>query len=376
MALLIAAAPALAGPTVSVRVEGLADTLVPRTPVAAAAAVAKDGTHSCAADTAAAALEQATTGDWSGAWNPSFSDYGVDAIKGESHPLSPYTGVYWAIYVDGIPASAGICGTSLQQGDELLLAAVHDSDAGGVLSVAGLPATVAPGTATTVTVTRKLTTYDPQTYAPTTTTTPAAGATVAYGGASATADAGGHAALTFAARGPATVRATLAGDIRSAAESTCVTDGADGACGTSIPATPAPAATPDTTPAFGRIAAIGEGQHFAHGSGPRELSGTVDADPSGIAEVRLRLTRRVGTRCEQFDGTAARWVRASRCGTESASFFSIGNARNWSYLLPAKLTRGRYVLDTQTVDGAGNVTRGAQRGTPSQVRNRVVFWVQ
>jgi len=34
------------------------------------------------------------------------------------------------------------------------------------------------------------------------------------------------------------------------------------------------------------------------------------------------------------------------------------------------------VLDTQTVDGAGNVTRGAQRGTPSQVRNRVVFWVQ
>ncbi len=380
--LLIAPALASAGPAVTVRVEGLAGTLVARTVVTTGAAtVTKDGdpAHACAGDSAAGALELATAGSWAGTWDAGFGDYAVSTIAGETYPIgAQYAGIFWAIYVDGESASAGICNTTLAQGDDLLLAAVRDSDPNGVLNISGLPARAAPGGTAVVTVSRSLTTYGgPPDYAPINTTAPAAGATVSYAGTTVSTGADGTATLSFAARGSVAVRATRAGDIRSVTETTCVTDGADGFCDTAPPPTTVPPAAgpPDTTPAFGKIAAIREGQHFARGKGPRELRGTVAADASGLAEVRLRLTRRSGKRCEQFDGTAARWVSTARCGTENGRFFAIGNAAAWSYLLPETLSAGRYVLDTQTVDGAGNVTRGADRGTPGQARNRVVFTV-
>ena len=106
------------------------------------------------------------------------------------------------------------------------------------------------------------------------------------------------------------------------------------------------------------------------------LSGTVAVDASGLKDVLLRITRRSGGRCEAYDGGSERWVRSSPCGTEGGKFFSIGNRADWSYLLPGALTAGRYALDIRTVDGAGNVTRGADRGSdPSKARTRVVFTV-
>ncbi len=65
----------------------------------------------------------------------------------------------------------------------------------------------------------------------------------------------------------------------------------------------------------------------------------------------------------------------TRCGAARAKFHSIGSRASWSYLLPSRLPSGRYVLDTQTLDGAGNVTRGDTRGKPGDPRNRVVFHV-
>ena len=56
-------------------------------------------------------------------------------------------------------------------------------------------------------------------------------------------------------------------------------------------------------------------------------------------------------------------------------FFSIGTSAAWSYRLPQALTKGRYVLDVRTVDGAGNVTHGAERGAADKPRTRVVFFV-
>ena len=50
--------------------------------------------------------------------------------------------------------------------------------------------------------------------------------------------------------------------------------------------------------------------------------------------------------------------------------FSIGDRQDWSYLLPERLGKGRYVLDVIAIDKLGtrdSITRG---------RNRVVFHVR
>ena len=374
--LLVAPALAAAGPTVTVRVEGGTTTLLAPTSVTLGSAADVVGPAKCAGDTAYAALDSATGQNWD---RQAFFMTVLGETRGADYPAPDY----WAEWIGRAGAyisGSGICNDHLQAGDELL---VQADDADPVtfaplyppVLLSGVPARVAPGTPVTVTVTRFP--VDPATFvaAP----APAVGATVSGGDAAVSTDAAGHATLTLSTRGPATIRATL-GLARTVLIPTCATDGADGFCDTAAPpAAAAPpdvsAAAPDTTPALGRIAAIREGQRFARGRGPRELRGTVASDPSGLSDVRLRLTCRRGTRCAQFDGSAARWVTATRCGTEHARFFSIGSAAAWSYLLPDTLTAGRYVLDTQTVDGAGNVTRGADRSTPDRPRNRVVFTV-
>ena len=150
-----------------------------------------------------------------------------------------------------------------------------------------------------------------------------------------------------------------------------MTDGADGYCGTIKPGeTTSPTSPPaaaqsavvDRDVPFGSVASIPEQQHYKRGKAPRELSGAVDGEPSGIKDIRLRLTRRVGKRCERLDPARERWVKAARCGADNSPFFSIGDRTPWSYLLPQALTKGRYVLDVQVADRAGNVRRGNTRG--------------
>ena len=60
--------------------------------------------------------------------------------------------------------------------------------------------------------------------------------------------------------------------------------------------------------------------------------------------------------------------RNSRCGRRVN--FKIGDRADWSYLLPKRLGKGRYVLDAIAVDKAGN------RDTLARGRNRVVFFVR
>ena len=59
-----------------------------------------------------------------------------------------------------------------------------------------------------------------------------------------------------------------------------------------------------------------------------------------------------------------------KCGAANAKFFSIGDRADWSYLLPSKLAKGRYVLDVRATDGTGKADTTLQRG-----RNRIVFTV-
>ena len=234
-----------------------------------------------------------------------------------------------------------------------------------------------------MTVNRSATTYSPPDFLPVNSEEPAKDATVQAGATSATTGADGKATLTLTQRGPVAIRATKAGEVRSATESICVTDGADGYCGTIKPGetTRRPRRRPrrrrlvDRDVPFGSVGSIPEQQHYKRGKAPRELSGAVDGEPSGIKDIRLRLTRRVGKRCERLDSARERWVKAARCGADNSPFFSIGDRAPWSYLLPQALTKGRYVLDVQVADRAGNVRRGNTRGGVREQRNRVVFFV-
>jgi hypothetical protein len=376
----LAPASALAaGPAdVTVRVEGSSDTLLPRSAVhTTTTPVVKDGdpSHSCTGTSVAGALEIGTGGNWSGSWS-SFG-YSVEVIMGESHTFS--SDHYWGEFVNGVPGN-GACADELSAGDEVLFAPEPTDFAAAPDNPMYLQAPTAAqrGTPFNVTVTEKVTTYD-SSFIPHTVTQPVQGAAV--GGA--TTDASGVAAVTLEATGQASLRATHAGNIRTATETVCVHDGDDGTCGTTKPGeTPTPVApcvhdgddgrcgTPDHKATYGFIKSIREHQHFRKGRGPRELKGTSDPDPSGLKDVRLRLTRNDDGRCSTFSGAKLRFAHMKRCGARRGTWFSIGSKADWSYLLPKALGPGRYVLDLRTVDGAGNADTQLAR-----TRNRVVFFV-
>jgi hypothetical protein len=381
-ACLLAAPPALAaGPNVTVRVEGQNATLLaptqvtldPSTPVQLADAT-------CPGDSAAAALDQATAGNWD---RKQFTQ----TILGETHDFS--NSDYWAEWV-GTPAKPyaygqnGICGDLMVDGGTLLMAYDVSTSSPPYITyfpivLQGAPASAQRGNAFTVTVVR----YDDQGNA-----TPLAGATVAGGGTSATTDSAGQASLALPATGTASLQATAPNAVRSPHVSVCVHDGNDGTCGTTAPdgttSSPLPPAagpcvttgddglcgTIDRTPALGQIKSIVEQERFARGKGPRTLAGIVNSDPSGLRAVDLRLTRNDRGRCSTFDGRRERLVRMRRCGAVRGQWFSAGSRTPWSYLLPARLPRGRYVLDVRTTDGAGNEDTKLQR-----TRDRVVFHV-
>ena len=122
-------------------------------------------------------------------------------------------------------------------------------------------------------------------------------------------------------------------------------------CGSNVPGAPGTLGgrTKDTTAPTATIAGLKK--RYAHGRGPRELRGTVSADPSGIKSVRLAISRRKGDRCWTFAGGRERFVR-HRCGGWKS--FKIGDRADWSYLLPKRLGTGRYTIRVVAIDKAGN----------------------
>jgi hypothetical protein len=342
-AALVIATPAFAA-NVTVRVEGTAQTLVPRTAVATSTApVVRDG-HECAGTSALGAVNTATDGDWSGRWFDGLGWF-VDTIKRETH--GSVEAGFWGLWINHTFSDLGLCAAELQEGDELLFSPSN----GPILELANLPATVAPGQTVGAKVMRHAL-ADPNAFPTTTVHEPASGATVTYGGATATTGGDGIAQLTFAGTGPVTVQATAPDSLRSAALTTCVTNGADGACGTSIPAGAVPpATTADTTAPVATISGLRKGKVFSRKRAPRTLRGRVSADPSGIKSVRLSILRRVGDRCWAFDGASEQFERHRCRGSKS---FRIGDRAEWSYLLPRRLPRGRYTIRVAAIDRAGN----------------------
>jgi hypothetical protein len=384
--LLVLLASTAQAATVSVRVSAVGPTSLPRTTVTMPTAGVPEDGHACAATTAGAALDTAAGhANWAAHWDSTYNTHVLDSIYGESHPFGSH--LFWSVYVNGISALSGLCDVTVSQGDYAQFVALCDpydpptdgSPCYGEPLQLKAPATAAPGSTPTFTVTESQTDIKNGV----TTIVPSAGAVISAAGQQATTDTAGHAALTLADRGPVTITATKGTRVDDSAVA-CVSDGADGFCGTTKPGDPpAPPALPcvhngddglcgttDHRSTYGFVKSIREQQRFKHGKGPRQLGGTTDPDPSGLKDVRLRLTRNDRGRCATFDSRKLRFTAMKRCGASRGTWFSAGSRADWTYLLPAALGRGRYVLDVRTVDGAANADTKLDRG-----RNRVVFFV-
>jgi Domain of unknown function (DUF4430) len=377
----LATSSALAA-NVTVEVEGVEQSLAP-TPVTTPASVNKDGTNACPGDTAIGALDVATKGNWSGSY--SYGSYTVETLLGEAHAFG--SGAYWTFYVNGNYANDGACGVHVADGDRILFYAGDDPFTPGQVGydepvLLTAPATATPGVAFMVSAKDATTTFD-NNYVGATSFAPSAGATVTGGTAAATTGADGTAQVTVGA-GPYTL-VLKKGNRAPARVSGCATTGGDGQCGSGLTVRepgflPAPACktnghdgfcgTKDTVPANAKVTAVDEGEKYAKGKGPRQLGGAVEADGSGLADVRLRLTRNDKGKCSTYDGRTEAFKTTKKCGAARGVWCSVGANPSWSYLLPSKLGRGRYVLDVMVVDKAGNKTTRLARGT-----SRVVFTV-
>lgn len=302
----------------------------------------------------------------------------ITSINGQNVAFDSSTGKFLAEYENEAFANFGACGDDAQTGDRALFAYGDGSET--LLRLSG-PSSATIGVPFSVTVTNAAS------------SAPLSGATV--GGATSGAD--GQATVTANTCGTQTLKAERPASIRSNALRVAV-GGCDGGGGST---TPTPTATPEPTPGADAggspeppvvtpvdlrapralVGAIRDGQTFARGKGPRELRGTIGElattrplrltpDVSGVREVKLRLTRRDGRRCQYFSGRSERF-RGARCGADRSPFFAIGSNANWRYLLPSRLPRGRYVLDVKATDRAGNSDPAVRRGS-----NRVVFVVR
>jgi hypothetical protein len=360
LVVLVAAPGALAAHVV-VRVEGTPDTLLPLTQTTTTTGTfTKDGSaaHSCSRNSATGALEAATGGNWAGRW-ASFGDYEIQTIRGETHKsdAGDAAGTYWSFWLNYKFSSTGGCGTPMQDGDDVLF---FPSCFGTgcdreptPLRIAGIPASAAQGQVFGVRVVQYGVTFDSD-FNATTTMAPAAGATVTAGGASFTAGADGIAHVRVDSQGVAGVRATKDGFVRSATEPVCVN------CGTTPPPG-SPGAADTKGPAT--TLTIKNGKVFTRKKAPRTLKGRVASDPSGLSAVKIRLLRKVGKKCAFFSGGRERWRKTHLCW--HGSYFKIGDRASWSYLLPKRLGKGRYILEAYGIDGVLN------RGPIKRVKFRV-----
>jgi hypothetical protein len=195
---------------------------------------------------------------------------------------------------------------------------------------------------------------------------PAAGATITGAVTTVSTNSTGHATVSFSGQGMFTLGVSAPESVRTEAN-VCVHVANDGHCGT-----PRTTNTVNTTninqtnthttivpqPQAGVASVVGikNGHVYSRRAAPRLLRGTVLVPAGGLLrKVQISLKRRYRGRCFYFSGSRARFVRI-RCG-KAAPFFSVGTQSSFSYLLPARLPKGRYTYEIEAVDGAGNTTK-------------------
>jgi hypothetical protein len=389
--LLLLSASASASIAVNLRIEGSAQTLF-EGPISTAGVVeppgistsSSGGAHPCdvkdngsnggfgtAAATPTTALYDAVLARglaFDASWSSSFNDFFVSQVGSDINGGAPEF-PSWGYAVNYTTAGVGGCQFQLAPGSEVLWA-YNYFNLTHLLNLSG-PTVANVGGPVVVHVS------DGQTGEPIsgaalgevsggiTTTIPSSPKT----------DANGNATIVLGHAGTLTLKATRSDAVRSNGLVVCVHNGADGSCGTTPAGGGSPASTGAQTPTHvtpsvvAKVAGVRNGRVYRRRFAPRILAGVIElAGGDTVRQVRIRLERRHAGHCFGFNGSSARFVRLRRCG--AASFFSVGGALSFSYLLPSRLSAGRYVYDIQAVDGTGHPTR-----VLSGV-SRVVFYVR
>lgn len=372
LAVLATASTALAAPvSVNLRVEG--STTPFEGPIATAAKTIDhdgsgpqpcDGTNAgynpSPGPTATGALDDASlTGGftWAGSWNSGYQDFFVTRIGQDDTP-GDFSRT-WALLINWKFAPEGGCHMQVQNGDDVLWAFTNYAEP--FLQLSGVPVRAATGESVPVTVEQN----DGNGAR-----TPAVGANVA----GTTTDAAGHASVSFADAGNYKLKAERSGSIRSNAATVCVYVPGSGDCGTDKAPDSSPTSTPtetpqpivapavkDTTAPTVSVSSVQPNKKYKRG--PRLISGSVE-DTGGIQQVFLRLRSTDGgnltaaSRCRWFSDKRGvfthRTVPCSR-----ARYFRIGSNAKFSYLLPSRLGKGKYVLDVKVLDRSYNAGRDA-----------------
>jgi len=371
--LLASAATAGSPATVTVRVVGLTGTtLLPQTQVTTTTTpIDSDGEPAdlCSGTSAGGALYDATRGNWVVKYDGAELGYEIDGIQGLNFPpFSSTPDAYWSFWVNDASEEVGACGQELAAGDNVVFFAQCDGlgtdcptskTAPEHFLTETAPSTAQLGAPVTVTIGSLNTgTGKAESSIP-------GGVTVSAGSLSAAANAQGVATLSFPAAGTYTIQASAPDSVPSDPHTVCVHNGEDGTCGTTLPACPAATSgcevpvlkgpphqpsLPDVTRAGGVL----DGHVYPRRGAPRILQGSVEVGTGNtLREVRIALERRARGRCFAFSGRRGAFVHAS---CRKPRFFDVADTTSFSYLLPARLPRGRYVYDIEAVSDAGDVT--------------------
>jgi hypothetical protein len=382
---LLFASSALAGEPASgtVRVEGgEGQTLLPQTVVQTTTTPVPVEGGTCPGTSVGGALYDAVHGNWKAIESPE----GVEilGIDGVDLPRFGSSEIYafWEIWLNDVPATAGGCGVEMTPGQDV----VYELQCFGIGTYCASSESAPEHFLTSTAPTRSIVDVDEPVSVTigsiSTSTNKAepslpAGVLVTAGSTSQTPGAGGVSTFTFTTPGIYTLQARGPSSVPSDPFTVCVHNGEDGNCGTTGPG--GTTATGSTGVAGFKESSIYRGAYalvpkpsvplnadrYTLAQAPRLLSGTI-LSHSAVTSVKLELRRSYRGRCSAFDGTRARFVH-ERCGVGTA--FTVPAAASYSYLLPATLPKGRYVLDVLAADAVGNRTTLA-RGT-----SRIVFYV-
>ncbi|HEX4345019.1 MAG TPA: hypothetical protein VHZ31_05610 [Solirubrobacteraceae bacterium] len=375
--LAVCAANAFASPvTATIRVEGLAGTVIPTTTLATDArpivatccdvvgppAVTNVGVaHAFLVPSALTLLADAADANHLAlgcTWSATYDDCFVDGFP-DAFPTTSTD--YWRLVVNGKDSPTGFGGTALHDGDRVdVIATDYTQNEPPLITLAPSKAAIADGSAFTV----QVTSLDTSGFG---VTGPGAGAVVSYGTQQATAGADG--AVTFVATGSGftSLSATLAGATPSQVTSICAYGADPTVCSLPAPAVPAmPAAAvatvaPVTPVAAASLATADRIAPSSRFSAPlafgkvksvKRLVGVTAPDRSDIASVSYALAKRVGTLC-RFRKANGSLAAAGSCS--KAIWLPATGRAFWHVTFTKALAPGRWRAFSRATDGAGNV---------------------
>jgi hypothetical protein len=408
------------------RIETTAGSLVPaqtiNLPTTDVAPAGAPAGHTCRGDSIVGAVAAATGGDWDGTWSDQ-DGWSIDRIFAVD--LSGSATKRWIPYINHRWVNNNPCEQVLGPYDDLLLYPKCTSNLidfcflGEPTWIFPYTAVAGPGERVRLQAYEVNTTFDSFGRG-SSQVGPSPDATFATDSTYVGTDLYGYGVFTLYGNGPVAF-SLYKGNRVPDHGSLCLTDGADGYCGTTkqdpVPFDPqdfcvttgddGECGTMDKRPPVGHITEPAQGGSFPVAKGVTMLKGTVDHDHSEIAQVQLRLKRQATvtitkykrkrvtvkkrvrgkikrvkvlrkkpykvrvTRCYAWNVKTSTWALLKSCKVDPTQWFKADGDEAWSYEFLTKLPAGQYTLDAAAVDGVGNTDN-----VPEVGRNRITFAVK